>query len=130
MSGSTVSNVPISYIHTKNELISILNVEYARTFVSNEWIRFDTECPHSTICPFHAKIKEKKLYLFASEKVDLGVMQLIRITAKECLAYIFNLSLRLQKVIECPTGFKKENGSGPAICTRISIVNEILVSQI
>ena len=106
MTGSTVSNVPSSYIHTKNELISILNVEYSRTFVSNEWIRFDTECPQSTICPFQAKIKEKKLYLFASENVDLGVMQLIRITAKERLAYIFNL--RLQKMIECPTRLKEE----------------------
>ena len=106
MTGSTVSNVPSSYIHTKNEIISILNVEYSRTFVSNEWIRFDTECPQSTICPFQAKIKEKKLYLFASENVDLGVMQLIRITAKERLAYIFNL--RLQKMIECPTRLKEK----------------------
>lgn len=126
MTGSTVTNVPTSYIHTKNELISILNVEYSRTFVSNEWIQFDTECPQSTNCPFQSKIKEKKLYLFASEKVDLGVMQLIRITAKACLAYIFNL--RLQKVIECLT--RERKGSGPTICSRISIGNEILVSQI
>ena len=83
MTGSTVSNVPISYIHQRNEIISILNVEYSRTFVSNEWIRFDIECPQSTNCPFQAKIKKKKLYLFATQNVDLGVIQLIRITAKE-----------------------------------------------
>ena len=89
MTGLTVTNVPISYIHQRNEVISILNVEYSRTFVSNEWIQFDTECPQSTNCPFQAKIKEKKLYLFASQKVDLGVIQLIRITAKEYLTYSF-----------------------------------------